>query len=330
MSILQRNARLAPLAAVLTLSLPLPAAAQPVKLRLAHAGSETDSQHIAISEFATRVKERTNGGIEVKVFPGSSLGPDAQAISSTRGGTIDIVLSGSPNFAGMAPQFNALDIPFVFKSNAHAHKVLDGEIGNGLFEQLSQFNLKGLAFMEVGFRMISNGKRPVNRPADVAGLKIRTTPNPMHIKAFQLLGANPVPLALAELYTALESGAVDAQEHPLGIFWSAKLYEVQKHLTLSRHAYTALLAVMNKAKFNSLTPEQQRIIVEEAQAAARRQREINRGDEGRIIAELKGKGIQVVEKVDEKPFYDVVFAGVAKEYTDKNGDSLLSRINAAY
>jgi TRAP-type transport system periplasmic protein len=330
MSILQRFARLAPLTAALTLSLALPAAAQPVKLRLAHAGSETDSQHVAILEFAKRVKERTNGGIEVRVFPGSSLGPDAQVISAVRGGTIDIVLSGNPNFTGMAPTLNALDIPFIFRNSAHAHKVLDGEIGNALLEELSPFGLKGLAFMEVGFRMISNGKRPVNGPADVKGLKIRTTPNPMHIKAFQLLGANPVPLALAELYTALESGAVDAQEHPLGIFWSAKLYEVQKHLTVSRHAYTALIAAMNKTKFETLTPEQQKIIVEEAQLAAKRQREINRNDEGKILSELKGQGIKVVEKVDEKQFHDVVYSDVVKVYTAKHGNSLLARIDAAY
>jgi TRAP-type transport system periplasmic protein len=330
MSILQRSARLVSLAAVLTISLALPAAAETVKLRLAHAGSEIDSQHIAILEFAKRVKERTDGGIEVRVFPGSSLGGDVQAISSTRGGTIDIVLSGNANFAGIAPKLSVLDIPFVFRNNTHAHKVLDGEIGSSLLEELSPFNLKGLAFMEVGFRMISNSKHPVNGPEDVKGLKIRTTPNPMHIKAFQLLGANPVPLSLAELYPALETGTVDAQEHPIGIFWSANLYEVQKYLTLSRHAYTALNVAMNKRKFDALTPEQQKIITEESQNAAKMQREINSNDEGKIVSDLKQKGIQVVEKVDEKQFYDVVFADVAKEYTTKHGSSLLSQIDAIH
>ena len=325
----RRLARLAPAAAVLAMLLALPAAAQTVRLRLAHAGSEADSQHAAITGFAQRVKDRTGGAVEVRVFPGSSLGPDLQAISGTRGGTIDLVLSGNANFAGIAPKLGVLDIPFVFRDGAHAHKVLDGDIGAALLEELRPHGLEGLAFMEVGFRVISNSKRPVRGPADVRGLKIRTVPNPLHIKAFQLLGANPVPLSLAELYTALESGAVEAQEHPIGIFWSAKLYEVQKHLSLTRHAYTPLLAVMNKKKFDSLTPEQRNIFVEEARNAARRQRDINRDDEGKIIAELKRKGIQVVEGIDPKPFHDVVFAAVAKEYTDKHGTSLLTAVEAA-
>lgn len=328
MSILHRPARLAS-AAALVMLFALPAAAQTVRLRLAHAGSETDSQHVAIMEFAKHVKERTKGAVEVRVFPSSTLGPDLQAISGTRGGTIDLVLSGNANFTGIAPKLGVLDIPFLFKDAAHTHKVLDGEIGTAMLEELRPHNLKGLSFMEVGFRVISNGKRPVNGPEDVKGLKIRTVPNPLHIKAFQLLGANPVPMALAELYTALETGAVDAQEHPIGIFWSAKLYEVQKHLSLTRHAYTPLIAVMNQKKFDSLTPEHQAIIVDEARNAARRQRELNSNDESRIVTELKQKGIQVVEAIDGKPFYDVVFAPVAKEYTDKHGTALLSEITAA-
>ena len=177
-------------------------------------------------------------------------------------------MAGSVNFAGMTPQMGALDLPFLFRGPEHAYKVLDGNVGQQLMEGLEPHNLKGLGWFEVGFRCITTKNRAVRTPEDVKGLKIRTTPNPSHIQAFKLLGANPVPMPLAELYQALETGAIDSQEHPIAITHSAKFYEVQKHLTMSRHAYTAMPMVMAKAKFDSLAPELQKVLAESSQAAA--------------------------------------------------------------
>lgn len=182
----------------------------------------------------------------MSLFPDSTLGNAQTMISAVRGGTIDIEMSGSPNFSGLVSNLNVIDIPFIFKDKAHAYRVLDGEIGQGLMKELEDKGLKGLAFWEVGFRSITNSKHPIKTPDDVKGLKIRTNQNPMYVEAFKLLGANPVPMPLSELYTALETRAVDAQEHPIGIVWSTKLYEVQKYLSLTNHGYTPLLVVMNK------------------------------------------------------------------------------------
>jgi tripartite ATP-independent transporter DctP family solute receptor len=120
----------------------------------------------------------------------------------------------------------------MFKDTDHAYRVLDGKIGQDVLDKLGEFGLKGLAYWDNGWRELTNNRNPVNKPEDVKGMKVRTTGSPAHIEAFKLLGANPVPMPLAELYTALEMKTVDAQEHPLGVLWSAKLYEVQKYLSL--------------------------------------------------------------------------------------------------
>ena len=149
---------------------------------------------------------------------------------------------------------------------------------------------------------MTNSKHPITKPEDVKGLKMRTTGSPAHIEAFKELGANPVPMPIAELYTALEMKTVDAQEHPLGVFYSSKFYEVQKHVSLTYHAYSALVLVMNKAKFDALSPAHQQAVREAALEGAKYQRKLNADNIAGIVNDLKSKGIQVVEKVDNAPF----------------------------
>lgn len=317
---------------VLTLAASLaaaPAVQAQAKFRFAHAGPETDSQHLAAQEFTRIVKERTSNEIQIQVYGGSVLGNDQATITGVRGGTIDIMMAGNPNFTGIVSKLNALDLPYLFSDTDHVYRVLDGKVGQALLDELGKHGMKGLAFWEVGFRAMTNNKRPIRAPEDVRGLKIRTTPNVAHIKAFQLLGANPVPMSIGELYTALETGAVDAQEHPVGITWSAKFYEVQKHLSVTRHAYTALVVVMNKAKFDKLPPAHQKVMVDAAVEAARFQRDMNRRNEAQIVGDLKQKGIQVIETVDPAPFRKVIFEQVKQQYVEKNGPEVINAIEAA-
>src|SRR5258705_7049182 len=207
--------------------------AQTYKFRLGHASAGDSSQQVAVVKFAELVKERTKGDVELTIFHSSVLGTDQQMINLARGGSIDIVISGSTNFNGMVPATAALELPFLFRDSAHVYKVLDGKIGQSLLDELGKHNLKGLAYFENGWRELTNNKRPVLTPEDVKGLKIRSTPNPYHLQAFSLLGMNPSPLAIAEPHSALETKAFDAQEHPLPVFWSSKFWEVQKYLTMT-------------------------------------------------------------------------------------------------
>jgi len=295
-------------------------------LRMGHAVNTTDGQHFAALKFAELVKQRTNGDIEITVFPSNQLGNDGAMINFVRGGTIDIVSSGASNYNGIVPNTAAMELPFVFRNAQHAYNVLDGAVGTGVLNELGAFNMKGLAYWENGWRAFTNNKRPVNKPEDLKGLKIRSTPNPYHIQAFKLLGMNPSPMPIAELYTALESGTFDAQEHPINVTLSSKFYEVQKHLTVSNHVYSPLIVAMNKAKFESFPANYQTIIVEAAREAAKYQRDLNAQNAGKVVADLKKAGMQVVENVDMAPFQKIVSAEIAKTFGEKNGVALLQAI----
>lgn len=300
----------------------------PVKLRFGHAHPTSDSQHVAALEFAKKVKERTQGAIDIQVFPNNQLGNDNTMIAGVRGGTIDIEMSGNPYFTGIEAKLNVLDLPYLFDNMAHVAKVLDGSIGRSLLNELESRQMKGLAFWEIGFRSLANSKRPVNKADDIKGLKLRTTPNQAHIKAFQLLGAAPQPMPFAEVYSALETKAIDGHENPPSVMLSTKMYEVQKYLSLTKHAYTASVVVMNKAKFDSLKPEYQQIILQEATSAAAFQRDLNAKGEAAALAELRKNGMQVVEKPETEGMKKIVADETRKMFIEKNGDELLKAIDA--
>lgn len=316
------------LACVAAACLPAAALAAQFNLKLAHAVNSTDSQHAAAVKMAELVKERSKGEVVITVFPSSTLGTDSAMISGARGGTIDIVSSGTSNYNGIVPATAAFELPFVFRSAAHAYAVLDGPIGSGVLEQFSNQRLKGLAYWENGWRAFTNSKRPVRTPDDLKGLKIRSTPNPYHIQAFKLLDMNPSPLAIAELYSALETGAFDAQEHPINVTLSAKFYEVQKFLTLSNHIYSPLILVMNKAKFDAMPAEYQTIVVEAAREASRHQRTLNASNTSQWVDELRKHGVEVIEQVDMAPFQKIVSRPIAKSFEEKHGPALLQAIEA--
>ncbi|AIZ80135.1 TRAP transporter substrate-binding protein [Actinobacillus equuli] len=296
--------------------------------RFGYEAPRSDSQHIAAKKFNELLQQKSNKGLKLSLFPDSTLGNAQTAISGVRGGTIDLAMSSSSNFTGLASELNVIDIPFIFKDRSHAYQVLDGEIGQTLLAKLEAHGLKGLAFWEVGFRGFTNSKHPVAKPEDIKGLKVRTNQNPMYIKAFSILGANPVPMPLSELYTALETKAVDAQEHPIGIVWSAKLYEVQKYFSPTNHGYTPLIVVINKAKFDALPAEQQKALSEAALEAGKYQRQLNLDNEQGIIEKMKKAGVEFVETLDTAPFKAAVEGETRKAFIEKNGDSLIKQIDA--
>lgn len=301
----------------------------PIKLRFGHPHPEVDSWHRAGLRFAELVKEKTGGAVIVEVYANGALGNDQTMIAGTRGGTLDLCLTGNPFFTGLAPQLNVLDLPYLFHDRAHVARVLDGPIGNELRAQLEPSGLKALATWEVGWRNVTNNRRAVTVPADMKGLKIRTTPNPAHIEAFKLLGAVPTPMAFTELFTALEMGSIDGQENPVTLILNAKFYEVQKNLSLTKHAFTTAPLVMNKAKFDGLTEAQRGAILAAAAEAATIQRQMNVDAEGTSLAALKEHGMKVVETVDIPAFRAIVADKVKADFIAKFGPTLPEQIAAA-
>lgn len=319
------------LAAAAGLAMPwvaAPAHAQTTRIRFAHPHPESDSWHRAALLFGKLLKERSNGAITVQVFPNGALGSDPTTISAARGGTLDIALTGNPFFTGLAPKLNVLDLPFQFRDRKHVTAVLDGPIGNKLKPELEPSGLVVLGFWDIGFRNLTNSRRPVQTAADIQGLKIRTTPNPAHIKAFQLLGANPTPLAFTELFTALETRAVDGQENPTTLILNARFFEVQKHLSLTRHAYTAGILAMSKQRLEALPEKHRELIRAVAAEVTPQQRQMNEDAEASSIAKLKEHGMQVVADPDRESMAKIVAEPVRAEYAKQFGAELPDAIIA--
>lgn len=317
------------LAGAVALASVRPASAQsPATWRFAHTLPESDTWHKAALRFAELVNERTRGAIQIQVFPNGVLGNDPALISAVRGGLIEIAATGNPFFTGLAPKLNVLDLPYLFRDRRHAAAVLDGPIGEDLRNELEGSNLKALATLDIGWRNLTNSRRPVRTPEDIRGLKIRTTPNPAHIKAFQLLGAIATPLAFSELFTALEVGSVDGQENPVTLILSARFFEVQKHLTLTRHAFTTGPLVMNKEKFEGLAPDLRTILIETGKEIARLQWRMNEDTEASSLAALKANGMQAIEDPDREAFRRIVADEVRKDFVEKFGPQLPSQIDA--
>ncbi|WHP82114.1 TRAP transporter substrate-binding protein [Edwardsiella anguillarum] len=309
--------RLSALISALLLTVPLlsPAPLQAAQaLRFGYETAQSDSQHQAAEKFKSLLEERTQGALSLRLFPDSTLGNAQAMISGVRSGSIDMEMSGTNNFAGLLPALNVLDVPFLFRDTEHAYRVLDGEIGSALLQRLETVGLKGLAYWENGWRDVTNSRRPVQTPADLKGLKIRTNNSPMNIAAFRILGANPLPMSFSEVYTALETRTIDAQEHPINVTWSAKFYEVQKYLTLTHHAYSPLIVVMNLKKFQALDPVQQQALLSAAREAGEYQRQLVAQNQQRIIAGMRESGVAVIEQPDRQAFADALGSQVREMF----------------
>lgn len=315
--------------AALALDLLGPAGAQAeIELRFGHGQPPHSDTHMAAEEFKRLVEEGSNGAITVSVYPSNQLGNNNQMVEGVRLGTIDLTSNGNPFYTAFLPELNILDLPFLFEDHEHVYRVVDGEIGRGLLDLLDDHRMKGLAFWEIGFRDITNSQRPIRAPEDMEGLKFRLTPNAAHLKAFELLGANPTPMAFSEVYMALQTGAIDGQENPVSIIYANRMNEVQDHLTLLGYAYTAQVFAMNRARFDSLSTEHQELVLDAAHQAALVQREDLVRRNAEYLEELKRQGMQVVEEVDIEAFRAAVYEPVVADYVAEFGSELVDRILA--
>lgn len=296
-------------------------------LKFAHPVPETDLQQNLALEFKRIVEEKTGGEVKIQIFPNGQLGNDQQMIDGTRSGIIDITLVGLNNYTGLVPDAGAFELPFIFPTREVAYKVLDGAPGAVVGTEMEAKGLKLLGYGENGYRNMTNNRGPIRVPGDLQGLRMRVNNSKALNDMFNMLGANPQQLPVAELYTALETGVVDAQDHPIGIVVSFKFNEVQKHLSLTQHAYSALGMTMNKAKFDGLTPDQQAAITEAAAAAIAMQRGMVKDKEEGMIATLEGEGMQVNRDVDAAAFQAAI-RPVWDNYVAENGDALLKQIEA--
>jgi TRAP-type transport system periplasmic protein len=246
-------------------------------------------------KFAEIVSAKSGGKMKVNLFPGGVLGGDAPNVSALQGGTIEIVVLNSGILASQVKDFAIYDFPFLFATPQEADAVVDGPFGQALHTKLADKGIVGLAYWELGFRQLTNNRRPINKVEDIAGLKLRVIPNAINIDWVKALGANPTPLAFPELYAALEQKAVDGQENPLSVILANKFAEVQKHLTLTNHQYNPQSMVFSKKVWDTLSPAEKKVLQDAALEAGTYQRTVSRDAASGTLAELKKAGMLVTE-----------------------------------
>ncbi|OSQ28676.1 hypothetical protein TH5_23505 [Thalassospira xianhensis MCCC 1A02616] len=264
-------------------------------LRLSHFAAETHPGHIAAKQFKENVEKRTNGEVVVELYPANELGAPPEQLEQTVLGIIDMNLPTQGALDKYEKAFGTVMTPFAFSSYDEAHRVLDGPFMEWAAPKLEKQGLVMLSNWEYGFRNVTNSVRPINSPDDLAGLKLRTPPELQIVAALEAAGAQTTQIAFPELPGALTAGVVDGQENPIGVIYHNKLYELQDHLALTRHVYNSMVHVMNKAKWDALSGEEQTIVREESVAAGNLMRKLVQEQEEKELAAIKESGVQVTE-----------------------------------
>ncbi|WP_457787083.1 TRAP transporter substrate-binding protein [Pseudomonas sp. PL-6] len=293
-----------PLLAILTAALlcsPLAAVsvhADEVRSRMIRFGyglNENSNQGRAAKLFAEEVAKASDGKLKVRTFGAASLGSDDQMQSALIGGAQEMMVGSTATLVGITKEMAVWDTPFLFSSAEQADAVLDGPVGRQVMDKLEEKGLVGLVYWENGFRNLTNNARPITKLEDFSGVKLRVMPNPVFLETFKLMGANAVPLPFSELFTALETKAVDGQENPFNTILSSKFYEVQKYLTVTNHVYSPWILTVSKRWWDGLSATEQSILMEAAQKARDFERQDTRAEAARALAELKDKGMQINE-----------------------------------
>jgi tripartite ATP-independent transporter DctP family solute receptor len=308
----------------LALGVMVTASAQ-ITMRNSISVAQNSHQGEAIDTLAKEVEKRTNGRIKIQNFYSASLGSERESIESVQLGTQELTTTSTGPVPNFVPETRILDVPFLFRDKAHARAVLDGPIGQELLATFEPKGMKALAWGENGVRHMTNSKRAVNSPDDLKGLKMRTMENSVHVAAYKSLGIVTTPMAFAEVFTALQQGTVDGQENPLSVIMAANFDQVQKHLTLTGHVYSPAVILMNKGTFDKLSAADKKIFLDSAKEAVKVNRARVDKDDANGVAELRKKGMTIIENVDKSKFVATMGPAMA-EFEKQFGKANLDRI----
>ncbi|MBN9408299.1 MAG: TRAP transporter substrate-binding protein [Burkholderiales bacterium] len=282
------------LAAVLAFAFASAAPAQDIQERTIKFGHLNNPGHptsLGVRKFAEIVAAKSGGKIKVQEYAASQLGNELQQQSALQGGVQEMLVASTTSLNGIVKEFGLLDFPFLFANERQADALVDGPLGKLLNSKLPEKGLVVLGYFDLGFRNVTNSKRPITKGADLEGLKLRVIPNPVFLETFKTFKANPVGMPFAELYGALESKAMDGQENPFAVIESSKFYEVQKFVSGTNHVYATNPIQISKRFWDRLSPAEQKIIQDAATEAQNWQRVASREVTGKALGELKAKGM---------------------------------------
>lgn len=277
----------------LSLAIAAPALAQQERvIRFGHLNNVDHPVSFGVKRFSELLAAKSGGAMKVMEYPSNQLGNEMQQQSALQGGVQQMSAPSTTSLAGIVKEFGLLDFPFAVSSFAQADALLDGPLGQALIARLPEKGLVALGYWDLGFRNVTNSRRPITKAEDMAGLKLRVIPNPVFLETFKSFGANAVPMPFAELYGALETHAVDGQENPFSVILSNKFHEVQKHVSATNHVYAANILLVSKKFWDQLTPAEQKWMQEAADESRGYQRQVSRATAQRAVGELKAKGMQ--------------------------------------
>ncbi len=288
--------------------------AQERVIKFGHLNNPDHPVSLGVKKFAELLAAKSGGKLKVQEFPSSQLGNELQQQSALQGGVQEMSAPATTSLAGIVKDFGLIDFPFAVADFRQADALLDGPFGQALLAKLPEKGLVALGYWDLGFRNVTNSKRPIAKAEDLEGLKIRIIPNPVFVDTFKAFKANPVPMPFAELYTALETKAVDGQENPFAVILSNKFYEVQKYVSATNHVYAANIMLVGKKFWDRLSPQEQQWMAEAANEARAYQREVSRQAAQRAVADLQAKGMQYN---DVAPAERARMSQIAKIVTDK-------------
>lgn len=308
------------------------ASAQDIKertIKFGVAGPETHPAVPGMKKFAEAVTAKSGGKIKVNLFFNSSLGTDQAIVSAIKGGTVEMSVMNSGILASEAKELALFDFPFLFANEKESDAIVDGAVGKKMHALLQEKGLVGLSYWELGYRHMTNSKRPLNTVEDIDGLKLRVIPNPINVDWVKALGANPTPLPFAEVYGALEQKAIDGQENPIAVIAANKFWEVQKYVALTNHQYNPQSVIFSKKVWDTLSPAEKKIIDDSSDEATKFQRDQSRAAVAANVELLKKNGMIVtqfspteVNKLREK------MKPVIAKYTASVGEATVNEVLA--
>ncbi|MEC9246337.1 TRAP transporter substrate-binding protein [Nitratireductor rhodophyticola] len=299
------------------------------EIKIGYALAPTSHYGVAAEKWQEVVEANTDGRYTFRHFPSSGLGGEREVIEGLQIGTIEATIVSSGTLSNFVPETGVFDIPFLFRDLAHARNVLDGEIGQNILAKFDDVGLVALAWGEQGFRHITNNRNTIGKPDDVAGLKLRTMENPIHITAFETLGAAPTPMAWPEVISSLQQGTIDGQENPLSVITSAKLSEVQKYLTLSGHVYSPAMLLVSRQLWDGMSDEDRKAFEEGATEAVKAMRAYVDNVETSGVKQLKEEGMEVGElTAEQKAAFQQAVQPAYEKYYEQYDKALIDQIIA--
>jgi tripartite ATP-independent transporter DctP family solute receptor len=291
-------------------------------LTLQHALPLNSHYGAGATAFKETIERLTDNRVRITIQRNDN---EREMVESVQLGTLDFCITSTGPVGNFVPEVRVVDIPFLFRDYAHARGVLDSDIGQGLLARFTPRNIAALAWLENGFRHLTNSRREVNAPTDVRGLKVRTMENSVHMRAFQTLGALPTPMAFSELVTALQQGTVDGQENPIPVIVANNLHQVQRFLTLTAHVYSPALLLGAPPSIARLSAADRGHLATAARAAQQANRERVSADEATGVDELRRRGMAVVTQVDNAAFQAALAPAFAVYERELDG-ALIRRI----